>query len=68
MLCEAVILAGGLGTRLRPILGLDNLKVMVQYDGKPLLQRTVEVVRDKGIQEIIIVVSHMKEKIIGSSP
>lgn len=61
---KAVILAGGMGTRLRPIIGNDNLKVMLKYSDKPLLYRTVELLRDHGIKEIIFVVSHMKHKII----
>jgi phosphomannomutase/phosphoglucomutase len=61
---ETVILAGGLGTRLRPIIGNGTPKVMALYDGKPLLQRTIEVLREKNIREIIVVVSHLKEKII----
>ncbi len=64
MITEAVILAGGLGTRLRPIVGNDLPKVMLQYAGKPLLHRTIETLRDKGVNEITLVVSHMKEKIM----
>lgn len=64
MISEAVILAGGLGTRLRPIIGNDLPKVMLKYADKPLLRRTIEILRDKGIREITMVVSDKKEKII----
>ncbi len=61
---KAVILAGGLGTRLRPVIGNGNSKVMIEYANKPLLQRTIELLRDKGFSEIVLVVSHMKHKIM----
>ncbi len=60
---KAVILAAGMGTRLRPHIG-DNQKTMVKYSQKPLLQRTVEVLRDKGFKEIVMVVNFMKEQIM----
>lgn len=61
---QSVILAAGLGTRLRHIIGEDIPKVMVNLNGKPLLQYTVEILKSKGIREIIIIVHHKKEKII----
>lgn len=61
---KAVILAGGMGTRLKPIIGNDRPKVMVEYADKPLLHRTVDILRERDFKEIIIVVSHMKEKIM----
>lgn len=60
---KAVILAAGMGTRLRPFIG-DKQKTMLQYSQKPLLQRTVEVLRDKGFKEIVIVVNYLKEQIM----
>lgn len=61
---KAVILAGGLGTRLRPIIGNENLKTMIKYSGRPLLHRTVDMLREKGFEEIVFVVSHMRHKIM----
>lgn len=61
---QAVILAAGLGTRLRPIIGEDIPKVMVNLNGKPLLEYTVEILKSKGIREITIIVHHKKEQII----
>jgi len=63
MQMKAVILAAGMGTRLRPVIG-ENQKTMVKYSEKPLLQRTVEVLRDKGLRDIVIVVNYMKEQIM----
>ncbi len=61
---KAVILAGGVGTRLQPIIGNNNLKVMLEYSDKPLLQRTIEILKEKGIKDIVLVVSYHKEKIM----
>lgn len=61
---QSVILAAGLGTRLRPVIGEDIPKVMKKMKGKPLLQHTVEILKEKGIDSIVLVVSHMKEQIM----
>ncbi len=60
---KAVILAAGMGTRLRPVIG-ENQKTMVKYSEKPLLHRTMDVLKDKGITEVVIVVNYMKEQIM----
>lgn len=61
---KAVILAAGMGTRLKPHIGNDRQKTMLRYSQKPLLQRTVEILRDKGFKEIVMVVNYMKEQIM----
>src|SRR3989304_3137552 len=61
---QAVILAGGVGTRLQPVIGNDQQKTMYQYSDKPLLHRTIEILRDKGIKNIVLVVSYQKEKVM----
>jgi len=55
---QAVILAGGKGTRLAKALGMDIPKPMAPVLGVPLLQRTVESLRDQGIKDILILVHH----------
>ena len=40
---KAVILAAGMGTRLRPFVG-EGQKTMLRYSKKPLLQRTIDAV------------------------
>ena len=50
---RALFLAGGLGTRLRPL--TDNLpKPMVPVMGKPLLERNIMKLKEYGVDEIII--------------
>lgn len=61
---KAVILAAGMGTRLRPYIGDGKQKSMVKYANKPLLQRTVEILKSKGFDDIVIVVNYMKEEVM----
>ena len=50
---QAVILAGGAGTRLRERLG-DLPKPMIPIAGKPLLEHQVELARAHGFDEVLI--------------
>ena len=59
---KAVILAGGLGTRLRPYT-LFVPKPMLPLAEKPLLQYTIEWLRDHGVKEIVISVSYLRKSI-----
>ena len=59
---QAVILAAGKGTRLRPITN-EIPKPMVKVSGKPLLERTFNILPDV-IDEVIVVVGYKKEKIM----
>lgn len=50
---KALFLAGGFGTRLKPI--TDNLpKPMVPIMGKPLLERNIENLKRHGVNEIVL--------------
>ncbi len=60
---KVVILAGGLGTRLKPITETIP-KVMIDIGGKPLLQRTIEILSKKGFKDFVIVTSYKKEQIM----
>ena len=60
---DAVIMAGGFGTRLRP-LTVDTPKPMLQIDGQPLMERTVHNLRDAGIQNISVTTHYKPEKIV----
>ncbi len=60
---KAVILAGGFGKRLRP-LTIDRPKPLVEVAGKPILMWQIEWLRGYGIDEIVLLVGYLKDKII----
>ncbi len=60
---KAMILAAGLGSRLKPF--TDSFpKALAEVNGKTLLQRNIEYLSRYGIDEIIINVHHFSNKII----
>lgn len=59
---KAIILAGGLGTRLRPLTN-DLPKLMLPIGSKPILQYGLELLKKHGISEIAINLFHLPEKI-----
>jgi glucose-1-phosphate thymidylyltransferase long form len=60
---QAVVLAAGEGTRLRPLTE-DKPKGMVEVDDQPILTHCFEQLIDLGADELIVVVGYMKEEII----
>lgn len=59
---KAIILAAGMGTRLNKY--TQNLpKCMLNFDGKPLIQRQVDTLQSCGINDITIVKGYMADKI-----
>jgi glucose-1-phosphate thymidylyltransferase len=60
---DAVVLAAGEGTRLRPLTE-DKPKGMVEIDDQPLLTHCFDQVIDLGAERLVVVVGYMKEKII----
>lgn len=60
---KAVILAGGLGTRLSTITNDQIPKCMVKVNGKPILEYQIQVLKDNGVTDIIIIGGHLFEKI-----
>ncbi|WP_276253315.1 UTP--glucose-1-phosphate uridylyltransferase AglF [Halomontanus rarus] len=60
---QAVVLAAGEGTRLRPLTE-DKPKGMVEVDGKPILTHCFEQLNDLGVDELLVVVGYRKEAII----
>lgn len=59
---QAVILAGGKGTRLKSLTS-DIPKPMLPIGGIPLLEHQVSLLRSHHISEVIILVNHLKEYI-----
>src|SRR5215469_11975880 len=55
-----MILAAGLGTRLRPLTN-DRPKALVEVAGKTLLELTLTRLRSFGIQDVIINVHHFAD-------
>lgn len=60
---QAVILAGGLGTRLRP-LTYEIPKSMVLIHGKPYLEYQLAYLRQQGILDIVMLIGYLGEQII----
>lgn len=59
---QAVILAGGTGMRLRPFT-YDNPKPMVPVNGRPFLAYLLEMLKKNGIEEVVMVLGYLPEKI-----
>ncbi|MGH9910035.1 MAG: nucleotidyltransferase family protein, partial [Nitrososphaerales archaeon] len=60
---KAVVLAGGLGTRLYP-LTRKTAKCMFPLNGKPLLEHIVRYLANYGFREIIITVGSKQQQIM----
>ena len=60
---QAVVLAAGKGTRLRPLTE-DKPKALVEVDGTPLIEDVFDNLVALDVEEIVVVVGHMKEQII----
>lgn len=58
---KAILLAAGMGIRLRP-LTLDTPKSLVKVNGKPMLETQIQCLKEKGIEEIIVVTGHLHER------
>ena len=60
---KAVILAGGMGKRLRPL--TDTIpKPMVPVAGKPVLQWQMDWLRAVGVDEFILCIGHLRQKVM----
>ena len=60
---RAMVLAAGLGTRLRPLTN-DRPKALVEINGRTLLEITLRRLGSFGIQEVIINVHHFAELVV----
>jgi NDP-sugar pyrophosphorylase family protein len=59
---SAVIMAGGYGTRLRPLTD-DMPKPMLPVGDRPLLERTVRRLREAGIQDVRVTTHYLGDRI-----
>jgi NDP-sugar pyrophosphorylase family protein len=60
---KAMVLAAGLGTRLRPLTD-DRPKALVEIDGHTLLEITLARLRAFGVREVIVNVHHFADMIV----
>jgi mannose-1-phosphate guanylyltransferase len=60
---KAMILAAGLGTRLRPLTD-DRPKALVEVAGHTLLEITLRRLREFGIREVIVNVHHFSDMVV----
>jgi NDP-sugar pyrophosphorylase family protein len=60
---KAMILAAGLGTRLRPLTD-DRPKALVEIGGRTLLEITLSRLRSFGVSEVIVNVYHFADRIV----
>jgi CTP:phosphocholine cytidylyltransferase-like protein len=58
---RAIILAAGMGTRLRPLTN-DIPKSLVKVAGEPMAERQIRFLKEKGIHEIIVVTGYLHGK------
>jgi CTP:phosphocholine cytidylyltransferase-like protein/thiamine kinase-like enzyme len=58
---NAIILAAGFGSRFVPFT-YETPKGLLKVKGKPMVERQIEQLRERGVSEIILVVGYLKEK------
>lgn len=58
---RAILLAAGMGTRLRPLTEITP-KSLIEVNGEPLLERQIRFLNEIGIDEIYVVTGYLKEK------
>ena len=58
-----LILAGGLGTRLRPVIGEDRPKALASIDGAPFLSWMLRGLAQQGVTDVVLSVGHGRDYI-----
>jgi mannose-1-phosphate guanylyltransferase len=61
---EAVIIAGGLGTRLRPVT-LEIPKPLIPVQGRTLTEHVLDLLKEAGVTHVYLSVGHLAERIKG---
>ena len=59
---EAVVMAGGEGTRLRPLTS-NQPKPMVPIVGKPCMEHILELLREHGFEDVVVTVAFLPQAI-----
>ncbi|ESQ54134.1 hypothetical protein EUTSA_v10025578mg [Eutrema salsugineum] len=60
---KALILVGGLGTRLRP-LTLSTPKPLVEFANKPMILHQIEALKAAGVTEIVLAINHQQPEVM----
>jgi len=60
---QAVILAGGKGTRLYPITK-DIPKPMIEFHGRPFISYLLQMLKDNGVEKVLMLLGYLPEKIM----
>jgi hypothetical protein len=63
---KAVVMAGGEGTRLRPLTS-NQPKPMVPVAGKPCMEHIIDLLRRHGMSDIVVTVAYLPQVIRGTS-
>ncbi len=61
---KAVVMAGGEGTRLRPLTS-NQPKPMVPICGKPCMEHILELLKDHGFEDVVVTVAFLPQAIRG---
>jgi D-glycero-alpha-D-manno-heptose 1-phosphate guanylyltransferase len=61
---EAIVLAGGLGTRLRGVIDEDTPKCMAPVNGRPFLYYLLTYAVDEGVRSIVLSLGYKSEAVI----
>lgn len=60
---QVVILAGGLGTRLRGVAPADTPKVLVPVAGRPFIEHQFDLLRSCGVTRVLLCIGHFGGKV-----
>jgi histidinol-phosphate phosphatase family protein len=60
---QAVVLAGGRGTRLAPLTD-DRPKPMIEFHGRPFLAYLVDLLREQGIERVLLLLGYLPNLIV----
>ncbi len=60
---QAMVLAAGLGTRMRPLTS-ETPKPLIKVGSKNLLERSINLLENHGVEQIIINVHHLADQIV----
>ena len=64
---KAIMLAAGVGRRLYGDDESQPPKALLRFDGKTLLRRHVEILRDNGVNELVLVVGYRKDEVVAEA-